>query len=445
MFHTLRNSDGLASPGPGSVWRNENSADSFNINRFITYACCFLLLLIGNSPRAQSADITSMEFSEDGIRPALAASASGEFMLLFTRLRWDLVNQSQGGSPVVPPTHLFGRLFQADGAPKGDAFDVYTGAAFTGDAVVRSDQNGNFTCYWSIAPRSTPPGNSKPIIYSRRFDSNGRARTEAQSLITTGTEVEGNRILMTFDADMSPDGKSVVVWSESVDLYDAKSVIYAQRFDTRGRKAGPVIHVTTPEPPPNQSKTEVSVSMDDDGAFAVAWLHRYFPDFPSAELDIDLEVAVFEPDGRVQESHVVLRHEDLPFGHGHKDTRIKKVAGYGYVVMTNHTTRPELEVGESISDKLYSSTFEGRFYPDGEAPSEIFSSDVFEVKGRSIFDLTIAASGKIGLVFEDIQSEVNVTRFAEINSDFTDVLSVQILNANGELSLTIGSTSRDSG
>lgn len=428
MSLTPQKNKGLTTSGSGLLWQDISVMYSFNLSRFFTFGFCFLLLFFCKDLRAQTADISRMMFSEDGVKPAIAANDSGEFMMLYTRVRWDLVNQSQGGTPIAPPTHLFGRLFHADGTPKGDSFEVYTGAALSGNTVVRSSENGNFTCYWSISPRSTTT--SKPIIYSRKFDSNGRARTEPQSIITTGNEIESNRILMTFDADMISDGTSVVVWSESVDLYDANSVIYAQRFDTRGRKTGPVIHVTTPEPPANQSKTEVSVSMDEDGAFAVAWLHRFFPDFPSAEVDIDLKVAIFGVDGQAQESVIVLRHEDIPSGHERLLTRVKKIAGNGFVVMTNHTKRRE-----SNDDKVtYSSTFEGRKYAETGEPSALFISDEWEVEGQSMFDLTVGEGGNIGLVYEAIESDVKLTRFAEISSDLSDVLNVQTLRADGEIS-----------
>ena len=49
---------------------------------------------------------------------------------------------------------------------------------------------------------------------------------------------------------------------------------------------GEFMVVTPGDPEPNQSQTMVSVAMDDDDEISIAWLHRYFPDFPSAETSI---------------------------------------------------------------------------------------------------------------------------------------------------------------
>ncbi len=393
------------------------------------FVFCLALAFSINGRQAQGMDLTSQTFTENGIRPSIAASDSGEFMILFTRLRWDLLNGSPSSLPQVPASHLFARLFHSDGSAMTEAFEVYSGAAFSGRSVVKSDRRGNFTCFWGVRPGS----GANPYISFRRFDSNGRARTDVETVIRTGSNVEDSAIIMTFDVDMAPDGSFVVVWSESIDLYDARSVIYAQRFDSRSRKAGPRIRVTPQEVPPHQSQSDVRVSMDDEGGFVVTWLHRYFPEFPHRELSIDLKAAVYDPEGNALDSHLVLRHEELEVGHEHLPPRVKKMAGHGFVVMTNHTVMHELGEDEDPPSRTYSSTFEGRFYPENDVPSEIFSSHDIEIGGQSNFDLDMTEQGRIVLVFEDDLPDVKATRLMEFNPDFSIATNVRLLNDSGVL------------
>jgi hypothetical protein len=131
---------------------------------------------------------------------------------------------------------------------------------------------------------------------------------------------------------------------------------------------------------------------------------------------------------------LVLRHEDLPDGHEHVTTRIKKAAGHGFVVMTNHIIRQDRIEDEALSANLYTSTFEGRYYLGEGAPSEVLSLEELEVTGPSNFDLTMAVDGDFTLVYEDIQLDVKKTLLTEINKDFMVVSNVQVLNAAGDVS-----------
>ena len=108
----------------------------------------------------------------------------------------------------------------------------------------------------------------------------------------------------TFDADIMPDGRFVVAWSENDgSIFNGSSIVYAQKFDSQGRKEGSVIRLT---PEDNESPSMVSVSMNEEGAFAIAWLLRTFPPFPAIEKHIALKVATFDADGNALTTQVAM-------------------------------------------------------------------------------------------------------------------------------------------
>lgn len=190
--------------------------------------------------------------------------------------------------------------------------------------------------------------------------------------------------------------------------------------------------VTPGDPEPNQSQTMVSVAMDDDDEISIAWLHRYFPDFPSAETSIQLKVATFDNNGVLLDSYVVLEREVLK-GHEHHAPKIDKVAGIGLVVMTNHTTRRDIDKGETTIREV-SSTFEGRFYPDEGEPTKLKTFPGFKLVGTTLFDIALTSQGKIAVVFDGEKPDHKYPHFVEFNQDFSISLDYQVLNESGTVS-----------
>ncbi|MDC0325411.1 hypothetical protein OAM01_01480 [bacterium] len=391
----------------------------------------FYLLLgicLVNNLVAQIGPISNFQVASSGLSPVVAASPNGEFMVVWRKGQASAVNPL----PFFPPLHLYGRVFEADGTPKGPEFEVYTGAALSGHVTLKADDLGNYTCFWSITPTRSGPGGSIPTIFMQRFDSKGRARTPGESVITTGKNRDAEIIYHHFDADTASDGSFVIVWSESLQLYDAQSIIYAQRFDSRANPIGSEFVVTPGDPEPYQSQTMVRVALDEEGEIAIAWLHRYFPEFPSAETSIQLKVAIFDNNGVLLDSYVVLEHEVIK-GHEHHAPKIDKVAGIGFVVMTNHTTKRDIDEGETITKEV-SSTFEGRFYPDQGEPTDLKIFPVFKVIGTTLFDIALTAQGKIAVVFDGEKPDQKYPHFVEFNQDFSISSDYKILNESGTIS-----------
>ena len=143
-------------------------------------------------------------------------------------------------------------------------------------------------------------------------------------------------------------------------------------------------------------------------------------------------MATFDNNGVLLDSYVVLEREVIK-GDEHHAPKIDKVAGIGLVVMTNHTTRRDINDGETITREV-SSTFEGRFYPDEGEPTELKTFPGFKVLGTTLFDIALTSQGKIAVVFDGEKPDQRYPHFVEFNQDFSISSDYQVLNESGTVS-----------
>ena len=141
----------------------------------------------------------------------------------------DVAMQPSGGFVVVWQDHtqpggagVFGRLYDATGAPDGGEFPVPTNVAATKERPrVATGSDGSFTVAWEASPQD---GSSRGV-FAQRF---------AADATPLGTEFQVNSFTAgsQYQAAISNDGVSevVVVWQSPQD--GRADGIYGQRFDT---------------------------------------------------------------------------------------------------------------------------------------------------------------------------------------------------------------------
>jgi|GEM_PF-1483310 len=346
--------------------------------------CLFIFLAI-ISTLNQEAQIQPIQVTDSGVSKTIAVSQTGEFMITWTR-----GVPGQGNPlPIYAPFSQYGRVFNADGTPKSSEFKISDDGTHT---VVKTDERGNYTCFW-------PSSGFSRRVFMRRYDANGVARTSAESIITSGNTT-------TFDADMITDGRFVVAWSENDGSFiNGKSSIYAQRFDSRGRKDGSVISVTPEDPEDNESPSMVSVSMDEEGGFAIAWLNRTFPPFPAIEMHITLNVATFDSDGNELSSQVVME-EKIEGIHEHLPPVIQKTSKGGWIVLTTHTER-------LVGPEILAAKIEGAYQPAAEDPIQDVSIPISTANiGINGFNLARKDDGQMALTVSGLSTNHDIPHVA---------------------------------
>ena len=366
---------------------------------------CFAII----TTQTQEAQIQPIQVTDSGVSQTIAVSQTGEFMVTWTR-----GVPGQGNPlPIYAPFSQYGQIFNSDGTPKSSEFKISDDGSHT---VVKANEQGNYTCFW-------PSSGFSRRVFIRRYDANGVARTSAESIITSGNTT-------TFDADMMPDGRFVVAWSENDgSFFNGKSSIYAQRFDSRGRKEGSVISVTPEDPVDNESPSMVSISMDDEGGFAIAWLHRTFPPFPAIEMHITLNVATFDADGNALTSQVVME-EKIEGIHEHLPPVIKKTSKDGWIVMTTHTER-------LVGPEILAAKIEGAYQPAHDVPIQDISIPISTDRiGINGFSLARTKDGQMALTVSGLSATPDIPHYAIFEDtpprpvDFQPIQEVSIPSLN---------------
>ncbi len=186
--------------------------------------------------------------TSDQFYPAVAMSPTGEFVVVWSSISQD--GDSYGN---------FGQRFESTGMPSGAEFQIntYTTSYQTRPSIVM-DGSGGFVVVWTSYEQD---GDSFGV-FGRRFDSAGDP---------LGGEFQANTFT-TFDqyrpaVSANTSGDFVIVWVSGIQDGSLRG-IFAQRFDSGGMQADAEFQVNT-------FTTGVqrfpAVSMDDSGAFIVAW------------------------------------------------------------------------------------------------------------------------------------------------------------------------------
>jgi hypothetical protein len=156
--------------------------------------------------------------------PTLASSASGNFVVVW----------ANSGSSV--PLGVFGRRFDASGAPQGADFQVNSYTTGTHQsAVVTSDASGNFVVVWSNFGQD----GDNYGIFGQRFDASGTAEG-AEFKVNSYTTGQQNYPAVAGDTS----GNFTVVW-QSRDQDGSLMGIFGQRFNTSGLRQGSEFRVNT--------------------------------------------------------------------------------------------------------------------------------------------------------------------------------------------------------
>lgn len=186
------------------------------------------------------------EAASDRRAPAVAAAASGEVVIV-----WE--SRDEEGTELG----IFGRLYDAQGAPKGPAFRISTAAGT--EPAVAVDAEGSFFAAWR------QPGS----LRGRRFNPAGVPLGDefeiAADFSEPGVYVEG-RVHYPKVARLG-GGLDVVVWHVNVSGPHGGGVsIYAQLFDGSGAPLGDAILFFGNAP----WLSEAAVAADQAGNFVIA-------------------------------------------------------------------------------------------------------------------------------------------------------------------------------
>lgn len=268
-------------------------------------------------PRS-AADIR-VSTSEAGFQghPRVAMAADGRFVVV-----WSARAGAQGLSRV------YGRLFRADGQPIGQRFRVGTGAREQFEPDVARTPDGRFVAAWTEYDGGVDPETGDPTtnVLARRFTADGKPSAKdwtaaggrlyqyspavavnaagafviafEQFAAPAGTSAWDNdvfglvygsdaklRSALTLPASvdktqtqaavaLAADGSCLLAWADSQadpvpeDFWASPSGILAQRFDPKGARIGPLVHVNAST---LDVQSEPALALAPDGGFLVAW------------------------------------------------------------------------------------------------------------------------------------------------------------------------------
>ena len=181
-------------------------------------------------------------------QPAVATDADGDYVVVWTSVFQD---GSDWG--------VFGRRYDAAGAPQGGEFQVNAYTTNQQDApAVAMDAAGKFVVTW----RSVGQDGSNSAIAARRYDAAGVAQG-SEFIVNTYTTNDQYEPSIAMDSD----GDFVIAWS-SYGQDGSGLEVYAQRFDASGVAQGIEFRVNATSFNHQSSPT---IAMDASGDFAVGW------------------------------------------------------------------------------------------------------------------------------------------------------------------------------
>ena len=183
----------------------------------------------------------SVATADNQRRPVVASDATGNFMVA-----WNV----ESASPQV-----WGRMFDASGAPRTGDFPISPGVGVGGQQVAAAG-NGSFVVVWLEARGVSPP--VPPFdVWARRYLASGAPLGAAFRVNTTMVAAFGPSV------SAGPDGGFVVSWFEGTD--PTGGFVRARRYDAAGAPRGPELVVST------LSQEENTVALDRNGNFLIAF------------------------------------------------------------------------------------------------------------------------------------------------------------------------------
>jgi len=209
--------------------------------------------------------------------PSVATDTEGNFVVVWRDLY----------APGLPygPT-IEGRRFAADGTPRDDQFQVgstTTEYVYEGEPSVAMDADGDFVVVWSDIYRP---------LQGRLFAADGTPRGDQFQVASTAAEY-GFQDQPSASAD--PEGDFVVVWRDYVDYGpDFGARIQGRVFTADGTLDGPEFQVSTTASEYAYLQ-EPSVVLNSDGNFVVAWSEFQYPGPPYGFLIQGRQFAVGAP------------------------------------------------------------------------------------------------------------------------------------------------------
>lgn len=178
--------------------------------------------------------------------PSVAVAPLGDFVIA-----WDGPDGADGG--------IWAQRYSAAGVASGVNFVVNeTTANDQHLPSVGIDKDGDFVVAWS----GGQPGASNDVL-ARQFAADGTAISH-EFTISQATAFEQDFPSLA----MNQGGDFVVTWTSPIDDISSSS-IFARRYDRSGTAQGNEFRVNTHVT--NSSHSFPSVSMDDEGDFAVVW------------------------------------------------------------------------------------------------------------------------------------------------------------------------------
>jgi hypothetical protein len=184
--------------------------------------------------------------------PTIAFDGSGRFVVAWTSYLGD---GDQAG--------IFGRRYDASGAPLGGEFQINTyTTGLQRSPEVAVDTAGNFVVVWA----SYNQDGSKDGVFAQRYDATG-APQGGEFRVNTYTTEEQTAPRVAWDGQ----GNFVVSWWS--DYQDGSSYgVFARRFRSDGNALGPEFRLNTYT---SGQQFLPALAMAPDGAFLVAWVDGY--------------------------------------------------------------------------------------------------------------------------------------------------------------------------
>jgi hypothetical protein len=202
------------------------------------------LLDADGNPRS---DVFDVNAGVTGLDPALAVSASGDFVVA-----WEGLN---AGIPAI-----IVRRFRDDGAPQGGAQVVST-AGSPAHPALAIDQAGNFIVAWDAT------GASGRDIFTQRYRANGETQGSVRQANANASGDQTHPRV-----DVNSKGRFAVVWESTegapgnaATLLQGQSVV-GRVFDPQGEPERVEEEVATTESGTTPEKPDVSLDDDDDMA-----------------------------------------------------------------------------------------------------------------------------------------------------------------------------------
>ena len=192
---------------------------------------------------------------QDQFEASVAAAPDGRFVVVW---------QSDVSPADADSGSIRGRLFGADGLPRGPDFQIndFTAGNQVAPQVGMAD-DGSFVVTWES--QQSPGDDSGFSVQARRFDANGNPRADQFQVNSRTSSTQGAP-----DVGVAPDGRFVIVFGsrDSAGSDSNSDSVQARRYAANGQAQGAEqqVNVTT-----QGSQNRPRVAVDADGSYLIVW------------------------------------------------------------------------------------------------------------------------------------------------------------------------------